>query len=77
LQGGIASAGQWLAAAAASLAAADAASAPATALALLMLSIGVDAVPMLDEALMSGALADASGVAVVTSSFLLQPPRAT
>jgi hypothetical protein len=59
---------------------------PDTALALLMLSIGVEAVPIVAEALMSGALAalaDELVVSVVdvvdvvlTSSFFVHPPRA-
>jgi len=62
---------------------------PDTALALLMLSIGAEAVPIVAEALMSGALAavvelaavlDVSVVDVVdvvlTSSFFVHPPRA-
>jgi len=60
-----------------------------TALALLMLSIGVEAVPMVAEALMSGALAAVTELAaevvvsvvdvvdvVLTSSFFVHPPRA-
>jgi hypothetical protein len=58
-------------------AAALAASEPATALALLMLSIGVEDAPIVLEALASGALADVSAGGLLTSSFLLQPPRAT
>lgn len=62
---------QWLAA----LSAALAAFVPAAALAL---SIGVaDAADMALDALVSGALAEASGGVLPTSSFLLQPPRAT
>jgi hypothetical protein len=65
--------GYWLAADAAA-----SAPEPATALALLMLSIGVDDEDIALEAPMSGALAVVSATgAVVTSSFLVQPPRAS
>jgi hypothetical protein len=57
-----------------------------TALALLMLSMGVEAVPIVAGALMSGALAALAALVVVsvvvvvdvvlTSSFFVHPPRA-
>jgi len=83
-QGGLSSgaAGQRLAACIDALADME----PDTALALLMLSIGVEAVPTVAEALMSDALAALAAVledsvvdvvdVVLTSSFLVHPPRA-